>query len=228
MYTMNYTQVINLLRSNSSEKNIGNMKRVNIPTSNALGISIYTLRTYAKEIGKNHKLALQLWNSDIHEARLLACLIDDPLFVSEEQMEQWVISFNSWDICDQCCSNLFDKTSFAIKKAIEWSQREEEFVKRAGFVLMACLSVHNKNMNNDEFSPFFDCIIRESNDKRNFVKKSVNWALRQIGKRNARLNQKAVEVAETILQNDLNTTKWIAKNALVELTSDKIQKRIGN
>ena len=141
-------------------------------------------------------------------------------------METWVKDFDSWDVCDQVCSNLFDKTPFAYRKAIEWSKREEEFVKRAGFVLMATLSVHDKKADNKKFEQFFPIIKRESNDNRNFVKKAVNWALRQIGKRNLSLNKKAIKTAKEIQKMDSKSARWIASDALRELTSEKIQKRL--
>jgi 3-methyladenine DNA glycosylase AlkD len=223
---MNKNQVLAHLHTIASEKRIQDMKRVNINVTNTIGVSIYQLRYYAKKIGKNHDLAQDLWQSEIHEARLLACLNDDVIYVTEEQMEEWVLDFNSWDICDQCCSNLFDKTPYAIKKALDWSKRDELFVKRAGFVLMACLSVHNKQMVNDKFDNFFDCIVLECYDNRNFVKKAVNWALRQIGKRNLVLNKKAIQIAESLSKIDDKNAQWIAKNALSELKSEKIQKRL--
>ncbi len=225
-FLMKVQDILTHLHSIASEKRIHDMKRVNINASDAIGISIYQLRSYAKEIGKSHSLAQQLWQSKIHEARLLACLIDEANCVTSDQMEAWVKDFDSWDICDQCCSNLFDKTPYAISKALEWSACKDTFVKRAGFVLMACLSVHNKQMENIQFDIFFDCIIRECNDDRNFVKKAVNWALRQIGKRNLELNLKAIQIAESIKRNNTKSAQWIANNALTELKSEKIQKRL--
>ena len=141
-------------------------------------------------------------------------------------METWVKDFDSWDICDQVCSNLFDKTPFAYRKVIEWSNREEEFVKRAGFVLMATLSVHDKKADDKKFEQFFPIIKREANDNRNFVKKAVNWALRQIGKRNISLNKKAIKTAKEIQKMDSKSAKWIASDAIRELTNEKIQKRL--
>jgi len=225
---MDKGRIVNTLYDMSNKKRLSDMNRFGINTSNALGISIYTLRSFAKEIGINHKLALDLWTTKIHEARILASLIDDPMEVSENQLEEWVLDFNSWDICDQCCSNLFDKTKFAYEKAIEWSYREEEFVKRAGFVLMACLSVHDKKAKNEEFIGFFSRIVDECVDDRNFVKKAVNWALRQIGKRNYELNKIAIKTGKKILENDSKSAQWIGNNALKELTSDKIIKRLKN
>ena len=181
------------------------MARFGIYSNNTYGVSIPTLRKTAKDTGKNHALALKLWSSGIHEARLLAGMIDSPEDVTEEQMESWVKDFNSWDVCDQVCSNLFDKTGFAYKKAVEWSKRDEEFVKRAGFVLMAALAVHDKSAKDKAFVKFLPIIKRESVDSRNFVKKAVNWALRQIGKRNTYLNKEAIKTAKDI--RDLNSKK---------------------
>jgi 3-methyladenine DNA glycosylase AlkD len=180
----------------------------------------------AKEIGVDHVLAQQLWTSVFHEARILASMIDDPKRVTEAQMESWIQDFDSWDVCDQCCSNLFDKTGFAFPKAIEWSRRSEEFVKRAGFVLMATLAVHAKRAKDEEFLKFLPSIKRESVDKRNFVKKAVNWALRQIGKRNLKLNKAAIETAKDIQLLDSTSAKWIASDALRELSSPAVQKRL--
>jgi len=153
-------------------------------------------------------------------------MIDDPKEVTEVQMERWVKDFDSWDICDQCCSNLFDKTDLAYQKAVEWSAREEEFVKRAGFVLMAALAVHDKKAEDEAFLQFLPLIKRESTDARNFVKKAVNWALRQIGKRNIVLNTKAIETAKEIRKLETRSAQWIAADALRELTSEKIQRRL--
>ena len=150
-------------------------------------------------------------------------MVDDPEVVTEEQMERWVKDFDSWDICDQCCSNLFDKTKLAYRKAVQWSGRNEEFVKRAGFVLMAVLAVHDKEMNDREFTKFLSIIRRKATDDRNFVKKAVNWALRQIGKRNLNLNGMAIKTAKEIREIDSRAAKWIASDALRELTSQAIQ-----
>jgi 3-methyladenine DNA glycosylase AlkD len=223
---MKYDEILKKFKSLSNPKNVEEMKRFGIRGKVIYGVSIPNLRNMAKELGKDHELALKLWKSEIHEARLLAGFIDDLKKVSEEQMEEWVKDFDSWDICDQVCSNLFDKTEFAWKKAFEWSKRKEEFVKRAGFVLMAALSVHDKKTPDKDFERFFPIIIRESNDERNFVRKAVNWALRQIGKRNKRLNKKAIDVAKKIYRMDSKTAKWIASDALRELTSKSTQKRL--
>ncbi len=207
-------------------RNIVGMARFGISSKNTLGIPTPILRSMAKKIGKNHELALQLWNTGIHEARLLACFIDDPAAVSEKQMEAWVRDFDSWDIVDQCCSNLFDRTPFAYEKAFAWSKRKEEFVKRSGFVLMAALSVHDKEASHAQMERFFPIMEREAHDERNFVRKAVNWALRQIGKRNIALNKKAVQTARRIQQQNSKSAQWIAADALRELESKAVQQRL--
>jgi 3-methyladenine DNA glycosylase AlkD len=186
------------------------------------------LRLIARKIGKDHAMAERLWASEIHEARILASMVDLPGAVTEEQMERWAEDFNSWDLCDQCCNNLFVRTAYAHQKALQWSARKEEFVKRAGFVLMACLAVHDKKTPDRDFLKFMPAIRRESADNRNFVKKAVNWALRQIGKRNLNLNQKAIELAHQIKQTDSKSASWIASDALRELTSKTVLERLAD
>ncbi len=201
------------------------MARYGIKADRALGISIPDLQGLAKTLGKSHKLAQRLWSCGIHEARILACMIDEPQQVTEAQLERWVIEFDSWDVCDQCCNRLIRKTEFARQKSLDWARRPEEFVKRAGFVLMAVLAVHEKKAADKQFDPFFRLIRQEAVDGRNFVKKAVNWALRQIGKRNIRLNQKAIAVAEEIGRIDSKAARWVAQDALRELRSDNVQKK---
>jgi 3-methyladenine DNA glycosylase AlkD len=186
----------------------------------SLGISVTVLRSMAKRLGRDHDIAVRLWGSAIHEARILASVIDDPAAVTEDQMEAWAAEFDSWDLVDQCCGNLFDKTPHAWDKATEWSRREEEFVKRAGFSLMASLAVHDKGASDPAFAAFLPLIEREACDGRNFVKKAVNWALRQIGKRNLRLNELAVQCALRIQEQGTASARWIAADALRELRSD--------
>ncbi len=220
------TAIINKLKSASSKRVLDGLGRFGSTPKHALGIQIPELRFIAKETGINHKLALSLWESGIHEARILSSFIDDPTLVTERQMEKWVNDFDSWDICDQCCGNLFDKTEFAYAKAFEWTKSEREYVKRAGFVLMATLSVHDKKMNDSKFEPFFPIMERECLDERNFVKKAVNWALRQVGKRNKRLNRAAIASAKRIRAMDSRSARWIANDALRELTSNAVQGRL--
>jgi len=184
------------------------------------------LRRMAREIGRDHGLALKLWRSGIPDARILAALVDEPSRVTERQMERWVRDFDSWDVCDQVCSNLFDRTTFARSKALEWSGREEEFVKRAGFVLMAAMAVHDKKAADSVFRRFLPIIKHESTDDRNYVRKAVNWALRQIGKRNGPLHGEAVKVAREIKEIDSKAARWIASDALRELTNPKVRKTV--
>ncbi len=223
---MEFEDVILELESLSNPEDIAGMARFGIKADKAYGVRIPELTRIAKETGKNHGLAEELWGHGYTETRILACMIDDPKLVSEEQLESWALEFNSWDVCDQCCMRLFRKTPFAYQKIEEWSTREEEFVKRAAFTLIATLAVHDKKADDTIFEELFPIIIRESRDERNFVKKAVNWALRQIGKRNLNLNRKAIAVAEEINQLDSRSAKWIAKGALRELESEKVQERL--
>lgn len=200
--------------------------RFGIRVSKVLGVSAPNLRRLAKEIGNDHALAGRLWTTGIHDARVLAALIDDPAQVTPRQMERWAADFDSWAVCDAACCCLFDRTSYAWDKAIEWTGREPEYVKRAGFVLMAALAVHDKKAPNERFEAFLPLIIRHANDERNFVKKAVNWALRQIGKRSRRLNRLAIQTAGQIKQIDSWPARWIASDALRELTSDKVRDRL--
>ncbi|MBI5043369.1 MAG: DNA alkylation repair protein [Nitrospirae bacterium] len=223
---MNYTNILKKLKYLSNPEAVAGMARFGINPNNTYGVSIPNLRKIAKQGGKDHLLAQRLWASGIHEARILAGMIDELEMVTEKQMEDWVRDFNSWDVCDQVCGNLFDKTPFAYEKAMEWSKREEEFVKRAGFVMMAELSVHDKETKDEAFLKFLPVIKRGASDNRNFVKKAVNWALRQIGKRNLRLNKKAIETAKEIEKIDSKPAKWIASDALKELLGKSVQKKI--
>jgi len=223
---MQYKEILKRLKGLSNPKAVEGMARFGISTKNTYGISIPNLRKIAKEVGKDHKLAQQLWSSGIHEARILACMIDEPKIVTEKQIKKWVKGFDSWDVCDQCCMNLFDKTKFAYKKAVELSSKKEEFVKRTGFALMAVLAWHDKEANDKKFEQFFPIIKRDATDKRNYVKKAVNWALRQIGKRNLALNKKAIKTARDIQKMDSKAAKWVANDAFRELTSETVQKRL--
>ena len=219
---MNAAAILKKMKSMGSARNVAGMARYGINTEGTLGISLPALRKMAREIGRDHKLARALWASKMHEARILAGLVDEPAKVTERQLARWALDFDSWDVCDLVCSNLFDKTPWAYRKAHEWSARKEMFVKRAGFVLMAALSVHDKTAPNAAFTQFLPVILREAGDDRNFVKKAVNWALRQIGKRNPALNRAAVKVARDLRRLESRSARWIAADALRELTSAKI------
>ncbi|MCP3682511.1 MAG: DNA alkylation repair protein [bacterium] len=225
---MKYEHIIKELKSLSNPKNVEGMARFGINPKNTFGVPIPNLRAIAKKTGKDHELAQKLWASKFHEARILASMVDDPEKVTEKQMDQWIKDFDSWDVCDQCCMNLFDKTRFAYKKVFEWSKRKREFEKRAAFALIACLAWHDKEAKDEKFEKFLPIIKRESTDDRNFVKKAVNWALRHIGKKNKALNKKAITVAKQIQKIDSKTAKWIANDAIRELESDAVKKRIGN
>jgi 3-methyladenine DNA glycosylase AlkD len=215
----NAMKVVRVLEEFRNPESLEGLARFGISTKNTLGISIPILRDLAKEIGRNHALAAELWKTELHEARILAGYIDDPENVTSSQMEKWAKDFDSWDVCDQICSSLFDKTEFAAAKAKEWSKRREEFVKRAGFVLMASLAVHDKRAGDDLFISFLPLIKREAADERNFVKKAVNWALRQIGKRNPKLNKAALDTAREIRKMDSTTARWVAADAIRELSA---------
>ncbi len=223
---MKYREILRELKAHANPDNVAGMARFGINAQRAYGVSMVQLRSMAKRIGTDHALAQQLWNSGIHEARILATVVDDPKQVTEAQMEGWVNDFDSWDICDQCCGNLFDKTPYAYREAAQWTRRKEEFVRRAGFVLMAWLAVHDKTAPDAPFEKFLPLIVRQSTDARNFVRKAVNWALRGIGKRNRYLNQKAIETAREIQTIDSSTARWIAADALRELQSEEVQKRL--
>ncbi len=205
------------LRALARPENLAGMARYGINPANRLGITVSTLRGLARSIGRDHALALALWETGIGDARLLASLIDDPKQVDEQQMDRWVAGFGSWDICDGVCGNLFDRTPFATAKALEWSAREEEFVRRAGFVLMATLAVHAKRLPDDQFLEFLPIIETGATDERNYVRKAVNWALRQIGKRNERLRQPAIEVAARLAASPSKAARWVGSDARREL-----------
>lgn len=223
---MNSRQVLGKLKSMSNPEAVAGMARFGINPRNTYGISIPNLRKLAKEAGPDHRLAAQLWASGIHEARILASMVDRPEFVDEAQMEKWAADFDSWDVCDQCCNNLFSRTKMAYRKAAEWSRREEEFLKRAGFVLMATLAVHDRVAPDKVFVKFLGVVKRSATDDRNFVKKAANWALRQIGKRNIFLNQKALDIAREMEAADSKAARWIGADAVRELTSAPVQDKL--
>jgi 3-methyladenine DNA glycosylase AlkD len=221
-------QIIKELKKQSVPKNLEGMARFGIKSDKSFGITMPVLRKMAKEIGKNHKLALQLWRKGFRETRLLAGMVDEIDKVTEKQMDSWIKDFDSWDVCDLVCMDLFDKSPIAFRKAIEWTKKSSEFEKRAGFALMASLASHDKEAGDNKFIKFLPHIKRESSDERNYVKKSANWALRGIGKRNKNLNKEAIKVARAIQKIDSKPAKWIANDALRELKSEAVQKRLAN
>jgi len=223
---MNAKEILKELEPFGKPENVEGMSRFGISFDTAYGVPVPVLRNYAKKFKYDHKLALQLWETNVHEGKLLAAFIENFEEVTEEQMQSWVNDFYSWDICDQVCSNVFDKTPLAYEKAIEWSKEEKEFVRRAGFVMMAVLAVHDKKAGNDKFIQFFPLIEKYSYDERNFVKKAVNWALRQIGKRNLHLNAKVISLANKIKKQNSKSARWIASDAIRELESEKVINRL--
>jgi 3-methyladenine DNA glycosylase AlkD len=197
--------------------NVAGRQRFGIRPAHQLGISMPHLRTLAKGV-RDHSLALQLWQTGIHEARILASLIDDPKLVTLEQMEAWAQDFDSWDVCDQVCMNLFERTVFALDRAHTWPHRQPEYIRRAGFTLMAAIASHWKKEPDETFLQFLPLIIQYSTDSRNFVRKGVNWALRGIGKRNPTLRAAAIQTANQILMIDSSSAHWVARDALRELS----------
>jgi len=216
------------LRKKAKSRNLAGMARFGINPRGRLGVSIPDVRRLAREIGRDHGLALKLWKTGIADARILAAMVDEPGRVTAAQMEKWVRGFDSWDVCDQVCLNLFvhAEAPFAWKKALEWAGRKEEFVRRAGFASMACLAVHDKKAPDSTFVRLLPLIRRASTDERNYVRKAVNWALRQIGKRNRALNRQALAAARTIAKLDSRSAKWIASDAIRELTSVAVRRRL--
>ncbi|MBL7163545.1 MAG: DNA alkylation repair protein [Anaerolineales bacterium] len=219
-------EVLEILKAKAKSDQLEGMARFGIVTEQRLGVSVPEMRVVAKQVGKDHELALALWETGILEARVVAGMVGEPEKLTEEQMEAWVVDINSWDVCDQVCMNLFEKSSLAQQKIFEWSKREEEFVKRTAFALVACLAWHDKKAGDGEFIQYLPLIQREATDPRNFVKKAVNWALRNIGKRNRDLNKAAIEAAKEIREIDNKTARWIASNAIRELESEKVQERL--
>jgi 3-methyladenine DNA glycosylase AlkD len=218
--------VLDKLQSKAKPEQLTGMAKYGMTVEKRLGVSVPDMRKLAKELGRDHKLALDLWRTGIAEARILAAMVGDPDKLTEEQMEDWVKGINSWDVCDQVCMNLFEKNQLAWKKIIDWSERDEEFVKRTAFSLIACLAWHDKKASDDKFIESLPIIIREATDERNFVKKAVNWALRNIGKRNLNLNEAAINTAKEIQRLDSKAARWIAADAIRELESYAIQSRL--
>jgi 3-methyladenine DNA glycosylase AlkD len=218
--------VLDKLQSKAQPEQLKGMAKYGMTVEQRLGVSVPDMRKLAKEIGKDHKLALDLWRTGVAEARIVAGMVGDPAKLTEEQMEEWVKGINSWDVCDQVCDNLFYKSPLAWVKTIDWAQREEEFVKRAAFSLIAYLACHDKQANDEKFIRFLPVIVQQSTDERNFVKKAVNWALRNIGKRNLNLNRAAINAAKEIQRLDSKAARWVAADAIRELESDAIQSKL--
>lgn len=221
-------KVLKELKSKAQPDQLEGMAKYGMRGEKRLGVAIPELRKMARKIGKNHELALKLWKTRMPEAMILAAMVDQPEKVTEQQMEDWMKDINSWDVCDQLCMNLFEKVPFTLKKIKEWSKREEEFVKRTAFALIACLAWHDKEAPDKLFIKLFSIIKDGATDERKLVKKAVNWALRNIGKRNPNLNKAAIKVAKEILQMDSKAARWVASGAIRELESEAVQKRLKN
>ena len=219
-------EVLDKLNEKSESDQLQGMSRFGIVGDQRMGVSVPDMRKIAKGFGKDHQLALELWDTGIPEAMIVAGMVAEPDKLTEAQMEAWVVDINSWDICDQVCMHLFEKTPLAEKKIYEWSRREEEFVKRTAYALIACLAWHDKAAVDEDFIKYFPVIKQGSTDDRNYVKKAVNWALRNIGKRNLALNRAAVEIAREIGDLDSRSARWIASDAIRELESEKVHQRL--
>ncbi|AYL94013.1 DNA alkylation repair protein [Mucilaginibacter celer] len=211
--------IIDLLKEQADASYLKGMQRFGIDNATALGVRVPHIRKLARLIKKDHALALALWDTAIHEAWLLATMIAEPKLLTLEVMDAWTNDFYSWDICDQACGNLFIYTPFALDKAAEYSNHTGEFVKRTAFVLMAEYAVHHKKAPDEIFINMLPIIEREAGDSRNFVKKAINWALRQIGKRNNILKARAIDTAHNISHQHTRAAKWVANDALRELLS---------
>ena len=223
---MTVEEIIAELKANADPEYAEGSARFALPTDNLIGVRIPVLRRIAKRIGTEHELAERLWENQWREARLLGILVADPALVTEEQMEEQAARFDNWGVCDGFCCDLFDRTPFAWKKAYEWAERDEEFIKRGAFAIVAGLAAHDKSAPDERFIEFLEVIKAKSDDERNFVWKAVNWALRNIGKRNIALNAAAIEAAEEIIEIGTKAGRWIARDALRELRSESVQKRL--
>ncbi len=206
--------------------NVAGMRRYKVCGDKAFGVVMPELRAMAKRVKRDQALAEALWNTGYHEARILASLVGDPAAITEQTMDRWAAGIDSWAVCDALCGNLFHKTPLAWRKAVEWSRRKEEFVRRAGYVLITQLAVHDKKASDKSLLKFLPHLKRGATDERNFVRKAVNWALRQIGKRSPALHEAAIRTAEEIRALDSKAARWIAADALRELRSDAVSKRM--
>ncbi len=220
---MEFDQVIHEFEELSDVDFAENMKKFGITYVKSYGLRLPQIRKIAKQCGKDHELALELWNHGYHETYLLATLVEEPEKVNSKQLDGWVHTCYSWDLVDQACINLLRFIPEAIDNIFIWAKSEEEFVKRTSFSLIAVLAVHEKESN---FDKYFEIIKEGSKDNRNFVKKSVNWALRQIGKINKENNEKALNLAYEILEIDNKSSKWVARGVIRELESEKVQKKL--
>lgn len=226
LYVNRIESVLQSLRALARPDELDGMARFGISTRRRLGVRVPDLRALAKRLERDHELALGLWDSGIADARILASMVADPARVTSELMDRWVAEFDSWDVCDQVCMNLFDKTDHAWEKVRAWAEREEEYVRRAAFALLACIAWHDKRLPDDPFVASFPLIERAASDPRNYVKKAVSWALRHIGKRNASLHPLALAVASALKESPDRTRRWIGSDAVRDLTGPAALRRL--
>ena len=220
------SEILRWLERRGTKRNRDGMARYGIVADKVFGVSMATMQPYAKKLGRNHELALALWDTGWLEARMLAAFVDEPERVTASQMDRWARDFDNWAVCDTLCFKLFDRTPHAWKKVEHWSGRRDEFVKRAAFALLASVALHDRKAPDEPFTRSFRIIERESTDSRNFVKKGVSWALRSIGHRNAALNAEATRVAKRLAESADATARWIGKDALKDITRPSILKRV--
>jgi 3-methyladenine DNA glycosylase AlkD len=223
---MDKEEVLKWLERKGTRRTVEGMTRYGISAKRAFGVTMGTLLSLSKRVGKDHALATSLWDSGWYEARLLAALVGDPQRVTRRQMNAWAASFENWADCDTACFKLFDQTPFAWEKARQWAASPREFVKRGGFALMACLALHDKAAPDKRFLAFLPLIEKGARDERNFVKKAVNWALRAIGRRNLALNAAALTVAERLALSEEAACRWVGKDARRELASPKVRSHL--
>ncbi|MFN2158796.1 MAG: DNA alkylation repair protein [Anaerolineales bacterium] len=219
-------EVMEMLQSAADAENLDGMARYGMSTEKRLGVKVPQIRQIAREVGRDHQLALDLWDTGIAEARIVASMVADPELVTEDQMDKWITDFNSWDVCDQVCMNLFEKTPLSWGRIRAWHSREPEFERRAAYALVACLAWHDKNAPDGKFIELIPLIEEAAVDERNFVKKAVSWALRNIGKRSSGLNRVALATARGLIKSDDKTSRWIGKDTIRDITSPAAQRRL--
>ena len=218
--------VLEMLRGAADPGNLIGMRRYGMKTDKRLGVKVPKMRKIAKTLGRDHELALNLWETGIPEAMILASMVDEPDLVSKAQMDSWVADFDSWDVCDQVCMNLFDKTPYSWGRIQAWHTHKQEFVRRAAYALIACLAWHDKEATDEKFIELIPLITEASVDERNYVKKAVSWALRNIGKRSLRLHNIAIETAGVLIQSDSKSARWIGRDTIKDLKSPTAERRL--
>ena len=223
---MDKDDVLRWLERKGTRRAVEGMARYGIQAKHAFGVPMSTLLALRKRLGKDHALSTALWATGWYEARLLAALVGDPERVTRRQMNAWAAGFENWADCDTVCFHLFDRTPFAFERAREWAASPREFVRRGGFVLMACLALHDKASPDDRFLPLLPLIEKGSRDERNFVKKGVSWALRGIGRRSRALYAASLEVAKRLAASEEAPCRWVGKDALRDLANAKVRARL--